>query len=195
MTYAIDLMVREHANISRMLEVIRHASIGILEGKPVDLADFREMVDFIRNYADKHHHGKEEKFLFPVMVQKLGRVADNLVTHGMLVEHDLGRDHVMSLVTALEEYEKNPKTEYKLDILTEAMGYARLLKRHVEKENNVVYTFAERQLSPEDLGNVDARSRKFEEEEQAKGVQDHYLDLLERLEKKYHGLLLIKLLD
>ena len=103
----------------------------------------------------------------------------------MLVEHDLGRDHVMSLVTALEEYEKNPKTEYKLDILTEAMGYARLLKRHVEKENNVVYTFAERQLSPEDLGNVDARSRKFEEEEQAKGVQDHYLDLLERLEKKY----------
>ena len=185
MTYAIDLMVREHANISRMLEVIRHASIGILEGKPVDLVDFREMVDFIRNYADKHHHGKEEKFLFPVMVQKLGRVADNLVTHGMLVEHDLGRDHVMSLVTALEEYEKNPKTEYKLDILTEAMGYARLLKRHVEKENNVVYTFAERQLSPEDLGNVDARSRKFEEEEQAKGVQDHYLDLLERLEKKY----------
>ena len=49
----------------------------------------------------------------------------------------------------------------------------------------MVYTFAERQLSPEDLGNVDARSRKFEEEEQAKGVQDHYLDLLERLEKKY----------
>ena len=185
MTYAIDLMVREHANISRMLEVIRHASIGILEGKPVDLADFREMVDFIRNYADKHHHGKEEKFLFPVMVQKLGRVADNLVTHGMLVEHDLGRDHAMSLATALDEYEKNPKTEYKLDILTEAMGYARLLKRHVEKENNVVYTFAENQLTPEDLADIDAKSRKFEEEEGAKGVQDHYLGILERLEKKY----------
>ena len=185
MTYSIELMKEEHHNISRMLEVIRQACIGILEGAPVDLGDFREMVDFIRNYADKHHHGKEEKFLFPMMVAKLGRVADNLVTHGMLVEHDLGRDHVMSLATALDQYEKEPKTEYKLDILTEAMGYARLLKRHVEKENNVVYTFAENQLPPEDMTAIDARSRKFEEEESAKGVQAHYLAILEKLEKKY----------
>ena len=170
MTYSIELMKEEHHNISRMLEVIRQVSIGILEGAPVDLGDFREMVDFIRNYADKHHHGKEEKFLFPVMVAKLGRV---------------GRDHVMSLATALDQYEKEPKTEYKLDILTEAMGYARLLKRHVEKENNVVYTFAENQLPPEDMTAIDARSRKFEEEESAKGVQDHYLAILEKLEKKY----------
>lgn len=92
-----------------MLEVIRQACIGILELSPVDVGDFRDMVDFIRNYADKHHHGKEEKFLFPVMVQKLGRVADNLVTHGMLVEHDLGRDHAMSLATALDEYERIPR--------------------------------------------------------------------------------------
>lgn len=159
MTYSIECMKQEHENISRMLEVIRQACIGILELSPVDVGDFRDMVDFIRNYADKHHHGKEEKCLFPVMVQKLGRVADNLVTHGMLVEHDLGRDH--------------------------AMGYARLLKRHVEKENNVVYTFAENQLTPEDLADIDAKSRKFEEEEGAKGVQDHYLGILERLEKKY----------
>ncbi|WP_337799002.1 hemerythrin domain-containing protein [Acidaminococcus timonensis] len=185
MTWTIDLMKEEHANISRMLEVIRQASIGILEGKPVDVADFRNMVDFVRRYADKHHHGKEEVYLFPVMVQKLGRVADNLVTHGMLVEHDLGRDHVMSLATALDEYEKEPKTEYKLDILTEAMGYARLLKRHVEKENNVVYTFAENQLSQEDLADIDARSKKFEDEETEKGIQEHYLGMLEALEKKY----------
>ena len=151
----------------------------------MDVADFRKMVDFIRRYADKHHHGKEEVYLFPVMVARLGRIADNLVTHGMLVEHDLGRDHVMSLATALDEYEKNPKTEYKLDILTEAMGYARLLKRHVEKENNVVYTFAENQLSQEDLADIDARSRKFEDEETEKGIQEHYLGMLEALEKKY----------
>lgn len=185
MTWTIELMVEEHANISRMLEVIRQASIGILEGKAVNVADFRKMVDFIRNYADKHHHGKEEVYLFPVMVEKLGRVADNLVTHGMLVEHDLGRDHVMSLVTALDEYEKNPKTEYKLDILTEAMGYARLLKRHIEKENSVVYTFAERQLDAETLEHMDTLSKKFEKEETEKGIQTHYLSILEEMEKKY----------
>ena len=65
------------------------------------------------------------------------------------------------------------------------MGYARLLKRHVEKENNVVYTFAENQLSQEDLADIDARSRKFEDEETEKGIQEHYLGMLEALEKKY----------
>lgn len=187
MSYSIETMVAEHANISRMLEVIRQACIQILEGKPVDVADFRQIVDFTRNYSDKHHHGKEEKFLFPEMTAHLGRVAETLVTNGMLVEHDLGRDHVMSLVTALDEYEKNPKTEYKLDIITEAMGYARLLKRHVEKENNVVYTFAEVHLAPEIMASVDERSKVFEDEESAKGVQNHYLAMLDVLEKKYVG--------
>lgn len=46
--------------------------------------------------ADEHHHGKEEKFLFPEMVERLGRIAENLVTHGMLVEHDRGRAHVLA---------------------------------------------------------------------------------------------------
>ncbi len=185
MSYAIELMVAEHKNIVRMLEVVRSASIGVMEGEEVNVSDFKEMVDFIRNYADKHHHGKEEDYLFPEMTKHLGAVAENLVTHGMLVEHDLGRDHAMSLATALDQYEENPKTEYKLDILTEAMGYARLLRRHIEKEDNVVYTFAERQLTADSLKDVDEKSKKFEEQEEEKGVQKRYMEILERLESKY----------
>ena len=185
MHWTTERMMEEHANINRMLDVVERECVAILDGRGIDLSFWQQVVAFIRLYSDKHHHGKEEQFLFPVMVRKLGRVGETMVTHGMLVEHDLGRDHVMSLATALDEYEKEPKTEYKLDILTEAMGYARLLKRHVEKENNVVYTFAENQLSKEDLADIDARSKKFEDEETEKGIQKHYLDMLAALEKKY----------
>ncbi|MGI6721024.1 MAG: hemerythrin domain-containing protein [Anaerovoracaceae bacterium] len=185
MSYSIDLMVIEHENINRMLQVIRKACVGIIEGDEVNVADFREMADFIRNYADRHHHGKEEEFLFPEMTAHLGVVAENLVTHGMLVEHDLGRDHVMALGIALDQYEKDPGSEFKLDILTEAMGYARLLKRHIEKENNVVYTFAENNLDKEVMGSIDERCRAFEQEEEKSGVQEHYLALLKKMESKY----------
>lgn len=43
------------------------------------------------------------------------------------------------------------------------MGYARLLKRYTEKENNVVYTFAVAHLSQEILDSIDEKSRAEQE--------------------------------
>lgn len=187
MNYSIQVMKEEHENIIRMITVIRKACMNILEGGEPDTDDFRKMIDFIRNYADKHHHGKEEEFLFPEMVKQLGRVAENLVTHGMLVEHELGRSHVLDLEEALAEYDKAPGNDAKLDIITEAMGYGKLLSRHIEKENGVVYTFAERQLSRESFEEINSRCLQFEQENREKGIQEKYLGLLEELEAGYSG--------
>ena len=87
---SISIMEEDHSNINRALAVVRALCLQLMNGAEVPDEDFRTLIDFIRNYADRHHHGKEEKFLFPVMVEKMGPVADKLVTHGMLVEHDLG---------------------------------------------------------------------------------------------------------
>ena len=185
MNQSVILMEEDHANINRALGVIRNICLQLMQGGEVPDEDFREIIEFVREYADKHHHGKEEKFLFPVMVKKLGPVGDKLVTHGMLVEHDLGRADVLSLETALNEYKKNPRLELKLDILSYAMAYAHLLQLHIEKENSVVYTFDERGLSAEDFKDINEKSPAFEDEQTAKGVQKHDLDILEKLEKKY----------
>jgi len=185
MNQSVILMEEDHANINRALGVIRNICLQLMQGGEVPDEDFREIIEFVREYADKHHHGKEEKFLFPVMVKKLGPVGEKLVTNGMLVEHDLGRADVLSLETALNEYKKNHRLELKLDILSYAMAYAHLLQLHIEKENSVVYPFAERGLSEEDFKDINEKSQAFEDEQTAKGVQKHYLDILEKLEKKY----------
>ena len=185
MNQSVILMEEDHANINRALGVIRNICLQLMQGGEVPDEDFREIIQFVREYADKHHHGKEEKFLFPVMVKKLGPVGEKLVTNGMLVEHDLGRADVLSLETALNEYKKNARLELKLDILSYAMAYAHLLQLHIEKENSVVYPFAERGLSEEDFKDINEKSQAFEDEQTAKGVQKHYLDILEKLEKKY----------
>ena len=185
MNQSVILMEEDHANINRALGVIRNICLQLMQGGEVPDEDFREIIEFVREYADKHHHGKEEKYLFPVMVKKLGPVGEKLVTNGMLVEHDLGRADVLSLETALNEYKKNPRLELKLDILSYAMAYAHLLQLHIEKENSVVYPFAERGLSEEDFKDINEKSQIFEDEQTAKGVQKHYLDILEKLEKKY----------
>ena len=150
MMYCTEVMVEQHANISRMLKIIQAACCAILEGGEVDQKEFADIIDFIRNYADNHHHRREEEVLFPEMVDNLEEVASIIIKHGMLVEHDLVRAHVRALEEALKLYAEEPKTEHKLQILAEAMAYANRLQMHVEKENNVVYPLADRSL-PENI--------------------------------------------
>lgn len=182
---SIELMVEEHKYIKKMLQVVRNASFKILKGGDISYEDFDEMIDFIKNYADKHHHGKEEKFLFKEMVDQLGTVGVNLITHGMLVEHDYGRLYISELKSALERV-KNGDEESKLDVISNAVGYANHLNRHIIKEDAVVYTYADKNLTKEILDSVNAKTDVFEEEASKLGTQEHYIKMLEKLEEKYN---------
>lgn len=181
---SIELMVQEHGYIKRMIKVIRKACIGILNGSEVNYDDFTNIIDFIRTFADQHHHGKEEKFLFVEMQKHLGKIADNLVTHGMLVEHDLGRLYIGDASNALEKI-KDGDEESKLDLISNIMGYGYLLTRHIDKEDKIVYSFGEKNLPKEVMDKINDASKTFEEEANAKGTQKHYIDILEKLEEKY----------
>ena len=65
------------------------------------------------------------------------------------------------------------------------MAYAHLLQLHIEKENSVVYPFAERGLSEEDFKLINEKSEVYEAEKKTEGVQEKYLNALELLERKY----------
>lgn len=181
---SIQLMMEEHQNILRMLAVVRKACYGILQGGDICYEDFHQMIDFIKNYADAHHHGKEENILFHEMVENLGALGNKLITHGMLVEHDSGRLFIQELQAALDRVKDGDEAS-KLDVIANAIGYTHLLKRHIDKEDAVVYTFATRQLSADILSKVEDASAHFEEKANEQGIPAFYLDLLQTLEKKY----------
>lgn len=185
MTSAVELMISEHKNILRFNHAMRNACISILAGKEVYIEDFRKMILFARNYADKHHHGKEEQILFKEMVEHLGKTGANLITHGMLVEHDLGRLFILELEAALDDYSTEPTIEARLDIIANAVGYTKLLKRHIDKEDEVVYTYAQKQLSKELLADINLRTDAFEKQAEASGVQKNCYNILIELENKY----------
>lgn len=180
----ITLMVDEHKNIKRMLQVLRKACLSVMNGKEIDYTDFQNMIDFVRNYADKHHHGKEEKFLFNRMVDEIGGAAEKLVKFGMLVEHDLGRLYMSDLEAALAKV-KAGDNDAKIDVIANAVSYTNLLNRHIDKEDNVVYSFAKRELSEATLNEVNIKCDEFEQEMNRAGVQNKYIQMLEQLEKKY----------
>ncbi|GAA0079630.1 hemerythrin domain-containing protein [Clostridium sporogenes] len=180
---SIELMINEHKNIKRMLAVIRKYCFKVLKNKEVDYNDFYRIIDFVRNYADKHHHGKEEDYLFNRMVDEIKGPTEKLVKHGMLVEHDLGRLYMQNLEKALKALE-NGEEEAKIDIIANAVSYTDLLYRHIEKEDDVVYKFAERNLSKETLKKLDEDCKRIEKEAKEKGIQDKYINLIYELEEK-----------
>lgn len=182
---SIRILVEEHDNILRMLEVAHKAAGKIMDGAAADVSDIRDMVSFIRNYADSIHHGKEEKFLFKEMEKELGTAGENLVRYGMLVEHDMARLYVSDLDAALDAYETQPSTDAKLDIIVALGSYERLLKRHIQKENDVVFPYGEKNLPAHSVQWVEAQVNTFEDDAENLHERKRQLDRLASLEKKY----------
>lgn len=179
---AIKIMNEEHQYILRMLKVVRKECLNILQGQDVNYEDFYLIIEFIKEYADEHHHKKEEDILFNKMVDNLGDVAEKLVKNGMLVEHDFGRLYVRNLCEALENY-KNGDEEAKLDIIANAISYTHLLERHIDKEDRVIYKFAERELKADVQKNIDEECMAFEKKNTI--IKEQSIIILERLENKF----------
>lgn len=179
--YGIEILVEEHENILRFVERMERECRDIIDGRPVNTAFFREAVIFARGYADSHHHGKEEAILFKVMVEKLGPVAEKLVKHGMLVEHDLGRYHLSQLLEVLDRIDaEGQQTVHTLPVITHMGAWCDLLRRHIAKENTVAYTFAERSFDEETKKQIDADTRSFEEEAKRQAIIERHLSWLAR---------------
>ena len=181
---SIKIMVEEHENIRRMLKVTRNVCYRVMTMGDYDVADFPRIIDFIRIYADKHHHGKEEDILFETMKSELDALAQSGAITGMYIEHDQGRLFMINLEKALKEFESG-NDEARMDIIANAIAYTDLLDRHIQKENMALYTFAEKSLSDESKIFIDEESRKVEDSATKSGLQNKYLALVDELENKY----------
>jgi len=60
----IDALMQEHRLIERMISQMNKELLRMKETNEVNSAFIDVVVDFIRVYADRCHHGKEEGVLF-----------------------------------------------------------------------------------------------------------------------------------
>lgn len=181
---SIDILVEEHNNIKKVLGIIRKACIQIVNGEEVQHEDFIDMIDFIRNYADKYHHGKEEDMLFIDMSKELGTDIKNGPIQGMLIEHDLGRRYIGNLDIALTKYQGGEK-DAKVDIIANAISYANLLAEHIHKEDNALYQFALNRLTDKTKDKINQEIEEFENVKAHKDTRERYIAMADRLQRKY----------
>ncbi|MDO8516538.1 MAG: hemerythrin domain-containing protein [Nanoarchaeota archaeon] len=135
------ILVDEHKNILKLVGVLERECNAIETGKEIDQTFFINAIDFIKNYADKFHHAKEEDILF----YEFNKSAEEGCTHcnpiqQMLVEHDEGRASVKLMTEGLESNDKKK-------LVYGARGYSQLIHEHIFKEDNILYPMSEDALS------------------------------------------------
>ena len=126
-----EVLREEHRVILRALGVLEAAAARLAGGWPLPEGWWPEIIAWLRTFADKNHHAKEESSLFPAMV-KAGVPSDGGPIGVMLEEHQRGR----ALVRAMEAGEPAARA-------AKAREYVTLLREHIDKENGVLFPLAD----------------------------------------------------
>ncbi len=176
----IEKLMNEHQNILRGLDLLDQATIRLEKGEHVSSHFFALAVDFIRNYADKYHHAKEENILFARMGE-VGFSPEMGPLAVMLYEHDQGRGYVNGLDDATKKYAAGERAAAR-EIIQNARAYANLLRLHIHKEDTILYPMAENALGEMGIELMRPEFDKVEEEQS--GVESKYIRLLESVESE-----------
>ena len=139
-----SVMVEEHQLILRMITLLEK-SVALAEaGQFSDWNFYLEgALPFIRSYADRFHHAKEEDVLFKALVAN-GMPEKNSPVAAMLMEHDHGRAFVRGVEGAAQRLLAGENAV--AELAENARGYCALLRDHIEKEDTILYPLAERIL-------------------------------------------------
>jgi hemerythrin-like domain-containing protein len=176
---ATDELMDEHRIIERVITVLEAGALKLENGQPVRPGLFIEAADFITGFADGCHHKKEEGVLFPAMVT-CGVPIDGGPIGVMLAEHEQGRIYTRDLRSAAQRLEAGDKSAAR-GVITSARGYALLLRRHIAKEDNVLFPMADQLLPPLEQDLVADGFETVEHDETGEGVHEKYLALAEKL--------------
>ena len=180
---ATEELKEEHKAIKLTLSILSNVSKRLESGEKVDQEDLDIILDFLKTFADKCHHGKEEDLLF-VAMEKVGIPRDRGPIGVMLKEHEMGRSYVRNMSEAVEKY-KAGELSYSSQFVENAKKYTELLTQHIDKEDNILYPMADMQLSEEKQRELIEKFEELEHERIGIGKHEELHELLHHLKDKY----------
>jgi len=146
---ARGILMIEHRLIERMLSVINDVLAKIESRHKVDPVFVDVAVDFIRVYADRTHHGKEEDILFRELNNKPLKAEDRQIMNELMEEHVFGRQTTKALVDANTRYRNGDDTALS-EIAANLQTLTEFYPKHIEKEDKVFFPSSRNYLTDEE---------------------------------------------
>jgi len=134
----ITPLIIEHREIERLIALMQKEGNRIKEDKLTDIDFIDDCIDFMKTYADRCHHGKEESILFKELKSKKLTTDHLKVLKQLAKEHKNTNDVTFKLIDARNNYSKSEDDASKQIFAFEIHGYIEELidfyPKHIIKE-------------------------------------------------------------
>jgi len=169
----------EHRLIEQMLNVIRRTLERVEQTKSLDPYFVDTAVDFIRVYADRTHHGKEEDILFRDLRTKHLSDKDRLLMDELIEDHVFSRNTTKALVEANMLYRKG-----NVAALSKVTACLKTLvdfyPKHIKKEDQAFFPASRMYFSDEEDQTMLAEFWEFDR----KMIHEKYKAVVKEFEAK-----------
>ncbi len=145
-----ELLVNEHELIERAMDILRRELQKLPQGQ-VDPFAMKRSLDFLLEFGDRIHNTKEEKWLFPLLVER--GIPEDGPIRVMLMEHESERTLLSGMIQKTPEL-PDMSTPEKTLFKHGGLGYLEIRADHIWKENDVLYAMGRRDFSAQDNTNL-----------------------------------------
>lgn len=169
----------EHRSIAAVLHAMRYlVDAQRTRDKKVDLEVFRAMLYYLDVFPERHHHPKEEQFLFAAIRAKADGVPK--VIEELAEDHERGERAIRDLEQALVRYEAGGRDEFPAFADAADQFVARYFE-HMRREESEVMPLAERLLGPDDWQRIEAAFAEHRDPLDGASTGDDYQKLYSRI--------------
>ena len=181
----VEELEAEHRLIQRMVAGMSVLAEQLEGGETVDVSLLENIVAFLRTFADRCHHGKEESSLFPVLMRR-GVPSHGCPIGGLTMEHEKGRVMVGELAAAIRGYATGEPSSRE-SLVKSLRALVSFYPSHIWKEDYLLFPLAGKVLTPEDQQEL---RDKFEAVEREVGpdVLKGFDKMVADLERKVSGI-------
>jgi hemerythrin-like domain-containing protein len=174
----IGYLMIEHRLIERMVRLMI-AELKNLNEKKVNLNFIDIAANFIRSYADKCHHGKEEDILFRDLTRRKISAEHKKIMEELIQEHKMGRAAVGKLVEAKAKYASGEQSALK-QIKDQIKWLTEFYPKHIVKEDKGFFIPSMSYFTKEEQQKMLSEFCQFD----GPSIQETYRKIVEDLEKR-----------
>jgi hemerythrin-like domain-containing protein len=177
-----DILKADHREIKKLLSAFDGMAAFILKKDSLPNEDLEKAFAVAVDFADKCHHGKEEKALFPHISKASPEV-------GAEMARRLTSDHAAfrKLVGTMLELVPNAtvKKESRAVLAKQLGTYTRLLTEHMKVEEYMLIPEVKKCIKPEQRGEISELFEVIEEETMGHGAHEKYIKIIDQLAGQY----------
>src|SRR5262245_13249221 len=178
MSRPTHLLRHEHRIIEQGMRALDGMCIRMKSGSSVPEEELSKLLDFIRNFADRFHHRKEEAYFFPALEQ-VGIKDEAGPLAFLRNEHETERRLLSELELAVEDYRHNNQAIGRFVRI--ALQYKDHLIGHMQQEEAILFRLAEEMLDED--AKVLLTYALAVENAATQDLIEHYEELAGELEK------------